>query len=64
MTSNIGTQTGVSSIGSALPAHDFRARIENAIESLIALLDTIDAPGDDLEWDDPAEEDDPPGVLA
>ena len=49
---------GVSSIGSALPAHDFRARVENAIDSLIALLDSIDAPGEDLEWDDPPEDDD------
>ncbi len=57
MTSNIGTQTGVSSIGSALPAHDFRAHVEHAIESLIALLDSIDAPGDDLE-PEPLEDDD------
>ena len=61
MTSNIDTQAGALGLGSAPLAHgyredtpvadphDFRARVEHAIESLITLLDSIDAPGEDLE---------------
>lgn len=45
----------------ALPS---RERVENAIEALVALLDEIDAPTEDMEEDDPLEDEhDQEGIV-